>query len=69
MLGISQAKLGKALGVSFQQIQKYENGFNRVSASSLARIASFLQVTEQFFFEGQPGQEIATRTEIYLQLW
>jgi len=50
MLGLSQAELGNALGVSFQQIQKYEKGAYRVSASRLEQIASFLGVPISFFF-------------------
>lgn len=42
-LGISQAELGKAIGVTFQQIQKYERGFNRVSAAALLKVADALQ--------------------------
>jgi transcriptional regulator with XRE-family HTH domain len=49
-LGISQEKLGDALGVTFQQVQKYEKGKNRVAPSRLAAIAATLQVTPAFFF-------------------
>ena len=52
-LGISQTRLGKALGVSFQQVQKYERGFNRISASRLQAIASMLGVSPSYFFENQ----------------
>ncbi len=55
MIGMSQEKLGDALGITFQQIQKYEKGTNRVSASKLQQIAQFLQVPEAFFFEGAPA--------------
>jgi transcriptional regulator with XRE-family HTH domain len=54
MLGISQTKLGDALGLTFQQVQKYEKGTNRVSASRLQRISDVLQVPVTFFFEGAP---------------
>jgi transcriptional regulator with XRE-family HTH domain len=54
MLGFSQTKLGDALGLTFQQVQKYEKGTNRVSASRLQQIAKFLQVEAPFFFEGSP---------------
>lgn len=54
MLSISQDKLAKALGVSFQQVQKYEKGTNRVGASRLQLIAQNLQVPAGFFFEGAP---------------
>ena len=56
MLGISQQKLGDALGLTFQQVQKYEKGTNRVSASRLQQIAHILQVPESFFFEGGPNR-------------
>src|SRR5690242_17103741 len=54
MLSMSQEKLGDALGLTFQQVQKYEKGTNRVSASRLQQIAHILQVPESFFFEGGP---------------
>ena len=49
--GLSQTELGKAVGVAFQQVQKYENGANRVSASRLQQIANVLEVAPDFFFE------------------
>jgi transcriptional regulator with XRE-family HTH domain len=55
MLGMSQEKLGEQLGITFQQIQKYENGTNRVGASRLQHIARVLQVPVSFFFEDAPG--------------
>ena len=54
MLELSQTQLGDALGVSFQQVQKYEKGSNRVGASRLQHIASILQVPVSFFFEEIP---------------
>jgi transcriptional regulator with XRE-family HTH domain len=54
MLGMSQGKLGEALGVTFQQVQKYERGTNRISASRLHHISHILQVPVPFFFEGTP---------------
>jgi transcriptional regulator with XRE-family HTH domain len=54
MLGMSQGKLGDALGLTFQQVQKYEKGTNRISASRLQHIAQIVQVTAAFFFEGAP---------------
>jgi transcriptional regulator with XRE-family HTH domain len=54
MLEMSQGKLGDALGLTFQQVQKYEKGANRVGASRLQHIASILQVPIPFFFEGAP---------------
>ena len=52
MLHISQDKLGENLGVTFQQVQKYERGSNRVSASRLWGMADVLDVPVQYFFEG-----------------
>jgi len=57
MLEMSQEKLGEMLGITFQQIQKYEKGTNRVGASRLQAIASILSVPPAFFFEGAPGLE------------
>lgn len=57
MLGISQEKLGESLGITFQQIQKYEKGTNRVGASRLQAIASILNAPVSFFFEGAPGED------------
>jgi len=51
ILGISLTKVGEALDVSFQQVRKYENGTNRISASRLLQIANFLGVTPGYFFE------------------
>jgi transcriptional regulator with XRE-family HTH domain len=55
MLGMSQEKLGDALGLTFQQVQKYEKGTNRISASRLQHISQILQMPVPFFFEGAPG--------------
>jgi transcriptional regulator with XRE-family HTH domain len=55
MLAMSQAKLGDALGVTFQQVQKYEKGTNRIGASRLQQISHILQVPVVFFFEGAPN--------------
>ncbi|TCD16338.1 helix-turn-helix domain-containing protein [Oricola cellulosilytica] len=55
MLGMSQEKLGEALGITFQQVQKYEKGANRVGASRLQNIAAILGVPVAFFFEDAPG--------------
>ena len=52
MLGISQTKLADTLGITFQQVQKYEKGVNRISASRLQHIANVLQVSILFFFDG-----------------
>jgi transcriptional regulator with XRE-family HTH domain len=55
MLGMSQEKLGDALGLTFQQVQKYEKGANRIGASRLQQISQILQVPVSFFFEGAPS--------------
>jgi transcriptional regulator with XRE-family HTH domain len=55
MLAMSQEKLSEALGVTFQQIQKYEKGTNRISASRLQQSADMLQVPVAFFFEDAPN--------------
>ena len=57
MLGMSQSTLGKHLGVTFQQIQKYEKGANRISASRLQQTARVLEVSPSYFFEGAPAQQ------------
>jgi transcriptional regulator with XRE-family HTH domain len=53
-LGMSQSKLGDALGLTFQQVQKYEKGANRIGASRLQQIAQILQMPVESFFEGLP---------------
>jgi transcriptional regulator with XRE-family HTH domain len=55
MLGMSQEKLGEALGLTFQQVQKYEKGTNRIGASRIQQISGILQVPVSFLFEGGPG--------------
>ena len=52
MTGMSQEKLGEHLGITFQQIQKYEKGTNRIGASRLQNISEVLTVPVAFFFEG-----------------
>jgi transcriptional regulator with XRE-family HTH domain len=73
MLGVSQTKLGEAIGIAFQQVQKYENGTNRVSAGRLQHISHILQVPGSFFFEeappvpGQPkGNGATAPTPVYV---
>jgi DNA-binding XRE family transcriptional regulator len=51
-LGMSQATLGIRLGLTFQQVQKYEKGWNRIGASRLSQIAEILEVPVSWFFEG-----------------
>ena len=55
LLGMSQEKLGEQLGLTFQQIQKYEKGINRIGASRLYELARVLGVSVQFFYEDAPG--------------
>ncbi|WP_332681019.1 helix-turn-helix domain-containing protein [Bosea sp. (in: a-proteobacteria)] len=55
LAGVSQEKLGDALGLTFQQVQKYEKGANRISASRLQQIAKMLEVPVSFFFDGAPS--------------
>ncbi len=57
MIGMSQEKLGDSLGITFQQIQKYEKGSNRVGASRLQNLAGILNVPVSFFFEDAPGSD------------
>jgi transcriptional regulator with XRE-family HTH domain len=54
ILAMSQAKLGDALCLTFQQLQKYEKGTNRIGASRLQQISHILQVPVSFFFDGAP---------------
>jgi len=63
MLSMSQEKLGDALGLTFQQVQKYEKGTNRIGASRLQQISNILQVPIAFFFEGAPHVQSGTRHE------
>ncbi len=55
MMGLSQEKLGESLGVTFQQVQKYEKGANRIGASRLQQISAILKTPISFFFEDAPG--------------
>lgn len=57
-LRISQEKLGEQLGVTFQQVQKYEKGANRIGAGQLFQIAKFLKVEPGYFFEGLPATKV-----------
>lgn len=56
LLGMSQEKLGNALGLTFQQIQKYERGANRIGSSRLFKLSRILDVPVSFFFEDMPVQ-------------
>jgi transcriptional regulator with XRE-family HTH domain len=64
-LGISQGRLGRHLGLTFSQIQKYEKGSNRIGAGRLYQISAFLGVAPSYFFDGiDNGSELsAARTE------
>jgi transcriptional regulator with XRE-family HTH domain len=55
LMRMSQEKLGDALGLTFQQVQKYEKGLNRIGASRLQQISKTLNVPPSFFFEGAPA--------------
>lgn len=63
MLGLSQEKLAQALGLTFQQVQKYERGTNRVGGSRLHQIAGVLDVGHGYFFEGldREGRRLSPR--------
>lgn len=64
LLGMSQEELGEALGVTFQQVQKYERGSNRVSASRLFQISKILEAPINFFFDDMPeeiGKSVSKR--------
>ncbi len=57
LLGMSQERLGDSMGLTFQQVQKYEKGANRIGASRLYHISKILDVPVGFFFEEAPGIE------------
>ena len=64
MLRMSQEKLGDRLSLTFQQVQKYEKGANRVGASRLQAISTILEVPIGYFFEGAPQVRPSTRTKV-----
>lgn len=66
LLGLSQEKLGEAVGITFQQLQKYERGTNRISASRLYHLSQVLEVPVSFFFDDMPtgGPEPAGSQQI-----
>ncbi|PIT68457.1 helix-turn-helix domain-containing protein [Bartonella tribocorum] len=66
-MGLSQKTLGSFLGVSFQQIQKYEKGLNRVSAKCLLEIAQKLQVPMSFFYADLLTADLATKEDLVSQ--
>lgn len=59
LLGLSQEKLGEAVGITFQQLQKYERGSNRISASRLFNLSQVLGVPVNFFFDDMPPPGVA----------
>ncbi len=64
LLGLSQVALADGLGISFQQLYKYETGFNRISAGQLYGCAELLNVRPEYFFEGLDGSDIGTPNEM-----
>ncbi len=63
MVGMTQQQLGDIVGIKFQQIQKYETGMNRISASRLWDIAQALDVSISFFFEGFDAEVVSSDAE------
>jgi transcriptional regulator with XRE-family HTH domain len=63
MLAMSQGKLGGALGLTFQQVQKYEKGTNRIGAGRLQEISHILQVPIAFFYEGAIDESALAKSE------
>ncbi len=60
LIGMSQERLGESLGLTFQQVQKYEKGTNRIGASRLQQISQILGVPVEFFFEGSPASDVVS---------
>ncbi len=60
LLGLSQGKLGDAMGLGFQQVQKYEKGANRIGASRLYQLSKILDVPVSYFFEDMPDEVVET---------
>jgi transcriptional regulator with XRE-family HTH domain len=65
MLAMNQRQLGDALGLTFQQVQKYEKGTNRIGASRLQQISHILEVPVEFFFDGAPNASSTTNRSIH----
>jgi transcriptional regulator with XRE-family HTH domain len=61
LLGMSQTKLGNAVGLTFQQVQKYERGSNRIGSSRLFEFAKALDVPVSFFFDEMPSNALSSR--------
>lgn len=72
MMGLSQQDLAKAIGVTYQQLHKYERGLNRISAGRLFDVAQVLDVEPGWFFEGMSGEaavdEMPSRQRLHLEL-
>ncbi len=68
MLGITQTQLAEALGISFQQVQKYENASNRVSGSRLQQIADVLEVPVSFFFEQDESEGVGPQDRGFAEM-
>ncbi len=68
LLGLSQTQLGEKLGLTFQQIQKYERGANRISASRLYQMTRILDVPVSYFFDGlDEGAEVSSPGDILVK--
>ena len=66
-LGMSQEKLADAIGLTFQQVQKYEKGTNRIGSSRLMQIANALGVPPTYFFDGAPSAlKVSAKSQTYL---
>ena len=63
LLGMSQEKLGEAIGLTFQQVQKYERGANRIGASRLYDLSRVLDVPVSFFYDDMPAESAVTTVE------
>ena len=63
LLGLSQEKLADALGLTFQQVQKYETGSNRIGASRLYHLSKILDVPVSYFYEGMPDELTGPQTQ------
>jgi transcriptional regulator with XRE-family HTH domain len=64
MLAMTQTELGNALGLTFQQVQKYEKGTNRLGPSRLQQLSDILQVPVEFLFEGAPASSVVSGSDI-----
>lgn len=64
LVGLSQEQLGSAVGISFQQVQKYERGMNRMAASRLYQFANLLYIPVSYFFDEMDGRDKQTELSI-----